>query len=46
MFTIMSSYLIWNTTIFMNLNLDVDIDVNLMTTSEIKEGSKLKAIHV
>jgi len=42
----MASYLTWNTTIFMDLNLDVDIDLNLMTTSEIKDGSKLKAIHV
>jgi len=46
MFTIMASYLTWNTIIFMNLNLDVDIDVNLMTTSKVKEGSKSKAIHV
>jgi hypothetical protein len=42
----MASYLTRNITIFMNLNLDVDIDVNLMTTFEIKEGSKLKTIHV
>jgi hypothetical protein len=42
----MASHLTWNTTIFMNQNLDVDIDVNLMTTSKIKEESKLKTIHV